>query len=493
MHSTGAGKLCASTAIMDAFWSSDASIYFVTSPSALQSNPPSTFYDCARMFPRFKSKSPVDIEKSFSDRNVIFTTYAKLAHMTGLYRPNKRSHRPFGVNPVFIIDEAHTLLRPIATQRGEMDAILQYITGNNALKLFLLTATPGDTANEILKLLNVLQPLGTPPLQYPVNEADAVKFMKACRFMVSYYDASMNKDIFPEVFVQEIRVPMSIPQFTRYVDAMKDTTPEDKDYAGLKADNKLHRYFSSARRFSNALFKKDTLSLQDAAAKVASLVNSILANDNSKHYVYSMFAEDRGLQSQGIHVVAHALRLAGYEQMTISDAGLLVKYDANPPIMRKKRFVILTSKELGRNKEAALQNMVTVYNWPHNAEGQYLHVMLASQNYNESMDLKSVQHVHILEPLLSVGALKQTIGRASRRCSHSQLPTSARHVVVHKYVAMPPSKSTEDTNTSIDEHTELTVRQEYNPVAKLLLLMKLSSMDCAYHKQFHGIKYKCLS
>jgi hypothetical protein len=113
---------------------------------------------------------------------------------------------------------------------------------------------------------------------------------------------------------------------------------------------------------------------------------------------------------------------------------------------------------------------------------------LASQEYNESVDFKGIQHVHVLDPLLTVSALHQTVGRAVRRCSHDQLPAAARRVMVTKYVATSPGDE-----SGIDEHVEATVAAEHRPVLRLLTLLKLAAMDCAYFKHFHSLKHSCAS
>ena len=116
-------------------------------------------------------------------------------------------------------------------------------------------------------------------------------------------------------------------------------------------------------------------------------------------------------------------------------------------------FVMASSKSLSpqdsngrrmRDRRATpgenLQELRALFNNPKN---DTVKIFLATQNYNESLDLKGVQHVHIFEPLLSQQQLQQTIGRAVRYCSHADLDTKKDWTVtVHSYISLLPYEVT---------------------------------------------------
>jgi hypothetical protein len=65
-HSTGSGKTCTATSIMDGFWGTSKKIIYCSSVEAISSNPPINFYKCASdLFPRFAGKSLKDVEKMY--------------------------------------------------------------------------------------------------------------------------------------------------------------------------------------------------------------------------------------------------------------------------------------------------------------------------------------------------------------------------------------------------------------------------------------------
>lgn len=465
-HSTGSGKTCSATAIMDAFWNSSYDIIFVTSPSALQSNPPATYHDCARLFPRFRDRNI----SSMFDEKIQFTTFAKLAHKAALYRPNKET-QPLRES-IFIIDEAHTLFQPLPTQQKEMEAVVQYLSDKSLKnKLFLLTATPGQTVHDILALLNLLTVSRT--LVEPVSFDESLEFLRDCRHIVSHYDASKTS-LFPSVHTVDVKTQMSIAQYTRYSEALKHTD--------------LQKIGTSVRRFSNGLFKKDGLKMAEYSPKLAKLLHNIMSHPHAKHYVYSSFGDDCGSNSQGIYMVAHALKLFGYVQLDYKQAAAVAKFD-DLPILKRKRFVVLTGKELGTNKDVNLSNIVNVVNKSVNANGAYVQIVLASQRYNESIDLKTLRYIHIFDPLMSHDAYMQTVGRGARRCSHSQLRRSDWNVTVVNYISTTPDS---DEASSIDEQISKALADD-RPVARLLKLLQIAALDCSFFKGLHHLKGPCVA
>jgi hypothetical protein len=101
--------------------------------------------------------------------------------------------------------------------------------------------------------------------------------------------------------------------------------------------------------------------------------------------------------------------------------------------------VLAISSELGDNKEN-LKALANAFNAKDNAYGEYVGVFLASQGYNEGIDLKAVRHIHIFEPLLTFASDQQTIGRAARYCSHSDLDQNKGEwtVRIHRYISQEP-------------------------------------------------------
>ena len=455
-HSVGSGKTCSATAVIDAFWETDKNIVFVTSVEAANSNPPSNFHKCAsRFLPRFQGKSMETIKKEFDKRGVKFFTFAKLSHYLLLANPLKRvksqddieSHKNFLKNSVLIIDEVHNIFKPLPTQKQENTAVKNFLLDyqnplSSNLKLVILTATPGDNVPDIIDLLNMIRDKNAPPIKIPDinNPDDLYEFETSIQGLISYFDMSKDYSKFPRIIQDRpVKTQMSIKQYLKYANVYNEEPNSYKNSKQLKAQNELNKYYKHARRYSNMLYELDKdMLLTDFSSKLPALLDMVDRHPLEKHYIYSSFYENRGYGGHGIVAIAKTLeKELGFTKLSLSEAKTIItNFSA---FEKKPRYVLAISNELKDNVEN-LKHIVTAFNAKENARGEYIRVFLASQGYNEGVDLRHVRHVHIFEPLLTFTADKQTIGRAARYCSHSDLDIDRGewNVKVHRYISTEP-------------------------------------------------------
>jgi hypothetical protein len=161
------------------------------------------------------------------------------------------------------------------------------------------------------------------------------------------------------------------------------------------------------------------------SSKIAAMVAEIEKHPNEKHFVYSAFHERRGYGGHGAQAVVRALKqFAGFR-----DYGFNATTDGP---------VVAT---LGSVEE--VKDTIRAFNGPNNDTGSVIRVLVASHRYNEGIDLASVRHVHVLEPLLSSSADVQLKGRAVRMYSHTRLPYPDHWTVtMHRYFCEPPDVAT---------------------------------------------------
>ena len=130
--------------------------------------------------------------------------------------------------------------------------------------------------------------------------------------------------------------------------------------------------------------------------------------------------------------------------------------------------------------EGNVASMMTIFNHPSNKHGEYMHVLVASQRFNESMDLKDVKHVHILAPHTSETDKKQTVGRSARNCSMKNLPMSKRITHTHTYYAL-------------DNNGVTTIDHAIDELAKGVSLddssLRSAAVDCRLTSKLHNVKY----
>lgn len=451
--SVGSGKTLTATAVMDAFWDTKKNIVFATSVEASNSNPPATFYNYARKYiTRFQGKSIESVEKEFKQRKVAFHTFATLSHYLLIANPLKRvktdddkeKHKSFLKDAILIIDEVHNIFKPLPNQKLENDALKKFLIDidnqyTSGMKIVILTATPGDTPDAVVQLLNMVRDKENPPIIVPniSNQLELNKFAESIRGLVSFYDASRDYTRFPRVQNSTpTRSPMSMKQYVRYAEAYKDEPETNKN---TNKSINSNRYYKHSRKYSNMLYDLDKdMMIQEFSTKLVTLVDTIKKYPHEKHYIYSSFYENRGYGGHGILAIAKTLeQQLGFEKVDISVASKMVKSIKNQS--KQPRYVLAIPTDLSENRNS-LRTLTSVFNLDVNARGDFIQLFLASGKYNEGIDLRDVRHVHIFEPLLTFAADKQTIGRAARFCSHSDLNRDKGEwtVKVHRYISDHP-------------------------------------------------------
>eukprot|EP00899_Mesostigma_viride_P010884 jgi/Mesvir1/19798/Mv13090-RA.1 len=419
-HSTGSGKTCTAMAAIDAFWDTNKPILLVTSLENARGKLPE-YVHCARLFPRFRNDTQAKILEKLRKR--IFQhdliTFPRLAHMLGLegIHANKDSNKNLLSNAVLVMDEVHNLYRPsIPSLLKEHQALLRFLLNNartetQNLFMVILTATLGEDEKEILNLLNMIRKKDAPLL---TTESPPSAFND----LVSFVDYAGDTSTYPKIVKDIDHVVRMSPEQAMLVRNRLMASSKSK-----RNDPTHPMYLSEARRAANTVpfkgvDKSQLLSeLPRLSPKFKRLTDIVTTTPNEKHYVYTFF------NVGGLKELSRVFEALGYSRLGNSR-----------PEKPGKRYALLGVED--DEPALKLQHVRDVFNEKNNAKGEYLHVILARRKFNEGLDLKGVRHVHIVEPLLSKNAEKQTIARAVRYCSHSFLSKEAWTVTVHRYLSV---------------------------------------------------------
>lgn len=540
LHSTGSGKTCAAVAAMDAFMGAKRSIFYVTTVAARRANPPEQFAACA-------SDLFTKITPDFVKSRVVFTTFAKFAHIfTNPTSADNVAYTKRLARSLVIIDEVHNLFHPLPAQRAEHERILRFFTTGGAdydIKYVIMTATPGDNPAELVQLLNIVADRRRPAIKVPdfTSGRSVAAFARSIVGLVSYVDLANDEYSFPKVTESVVNTQMGQAQFATYAEqVVKSAATADAVYNEEQAG----RYWIQARKYANTLFTYDPATeLHEFSSKLPLLLERVLRAPAEKHYVYSAFGEKHGFGGHGIVAIAKLLTsVYGYKQLTVEEA-------RKGALQPRPRFALMCASELRgtSSSEAVEQGNVDairrVFNDDANVKGELLHVILASQNYNEGIDLKAVRHLHFLEPLVTYNQERQTIGRAVRHCSHSQLRKEYGEwtVKIHRYFSTaPPIKATfvdidnvrqridavttimthtqdvdtlreqkqelehlqadlleaeaalNETHETIDHKIYAEARERYKDMALMQLAVASAAVDCKLTRDFHGLRVPCL-
>lgn len=426
--STGAGKTVVTASIFDAF-SSTKTCYYISRHDSLK--PHSEIHKYLKMIwgndiniINFKKKFKIMSIASFSNK-----VKNNLIQLT---------------NCCIIIDEAQYLFanRAVPMLKSKHEYLVNRLSNNRNMtcKVFILTATPGDSLKEMITLLNIIN-------EENVTESN---FKEKIRDNVFFLDMYKDKSLFPSIDIRPIKsVNLNEGQKEKYKEKAKKTNYNKNINT---KDIKL------LQKWSNELYSNKNI----FSNKIKEVYNYIKKHDNQKHYVYSQYYK------QGIQDVMKYLETKGYQRVTKTN-------------MNKKGKKYILAKASEKFKASDKENVLLgKFNSSENKNGDYIEIFLATDSYNTGLDLKAVRHVHLLEPLTSFVEKKQGVGRAARLCSHSQIPFSDWNVKVHQYV------SKLDGKNIIDDYVLTKTKKEFEDYDKNVMIVKNSAVDCKVMTHFHN-------
>lgn len=400
-------------------------------------------------------------------------------------------------NSVLIIDEIQNMVSEEGTYYATLYRMIHDAPAD--LRIVLLSATPMfDKPNEIALTMNLLRipqelPTGRdfyktfvriikrPDGKYYYKTKNMDYFKQCIRGYVSYFRGAPPY-AFPQLVVRYVKVEMSDFQYQAYKDVIrseeakykrrksKDIDPRDLGaIKALTVKNLPNNFFIGTRIVSNIVFpnrkineegfrsfkgESATTDLEIYSPKFARIIRKI-GNARGKVFVYSSFKEYGGIKS-----LTRALDENGYKNY--------IPHGEGP-----KRYAVWSGDEDIRTKD----EIRAVYNHPNNLYGKSVKVLLGSPSIREGVSLTAVQQVHVLEPYWNQARLDQVIGRASRFCSHKDVPEERRIVKVYIYIAV-----REEEPQTVDEYIWNLAVQKNKLVREFERSLKEVAIDCEINK-----------
>lgn len=106
----------------------------------------------------------------------------------------------------------------------------------------------------------------------------------------------------------------------------------------------------------------------------------------------------------------------------------------------KLKYFIWSSETKAKDKDGTLINRArNTFNSLQNADGSLLKIILGTRSVMEGVSFKNVKQVHITDPWWNESRIEQILARASRYCSHSNLPTEEQYVDIYRHYSVLPS------------------------------------------------------
>lgn len=323
-------------------------------------------------------------------------------------------------NTLLLIDEIHNLISEHGTAYNILHEKIQNKPKN--FKIVVMSATPMyDKPEELALIMNLIKtdtqiPTGKEFNDKYIDENNKLinvdDLKQELKGYISYYGGTPLYT-FPKATITNVDCIMSDFQYKIY----------DKVINSKKQD-----FFTKARIVSNIVFpnKKmekegiDSLSkthiLEDLkmySTKIYKIVKKIKQSDGPI-FVYSTYKNCGGIES-----LVKILECFGYKNFKNNGVG-------------KNTFAIWSGDENNSYKSLVKSTI----NKKENKDGQLIKILLGSPSIKEGVSLFRIKQVHILEPYWNYSRILQIIGRASRYCSHKDVPKNKRIVDVYIYVSV---------------------------------------------------------
>lgn len=491
-HRIGAGKTCTAIQIAEA-WKNQKRIIFVL-PAALKGNFKNELRSLCGGNSYLTPDERIELAKYLPNDDkyieIIERSDKRIAKYYDIYSYNKFiEHIKDGSmklnNAILIIDEIQNMISATGTYYKELHDLIY--ASSKELRVILLSATPMfDRPVEIALTINLLRPA----TKLPTGREFERMFIKKRSINSKTYYSVINMDLFKKMIKGYVSFYMGAPAFTfpemtiKYVDCEMSsfqysvykqiakhedyesdlTTVPPKDEV-VNASDLPNNFYIGARFVSNVVYPNKKINeyglnsftdekIRENLAKYSCKLDKIMTNikrARGKIFLYSGFKEFAGLRT-----VVKVLEAFGYMNYTTHGPG-------------KKRFAVWSGDETSNKKDEIRE----VFNRSDNLYGNKLKIILGSPSIKEGVSLKAVRYVHILEPYWNQSRLEQVIGRASRFCSHVNLPAEERNVKVYIYIAMHPEE-----RITVDQYIKKLSETKNKIIRQFEIAIKEAAIDC---------------
>jgi len=492
-HRIGAGKTCAAVRIGEGFKKKRNII--VVLPASLKGNFRTELRSpCAGN--EYITQSEINELKKLhpSDdkyKKIIAKTDERIDKYYQIYSYNKfiehvQNKKISLKNTLLMIDEIQNMVSEEGTYYTELMKLIKNAPSD--LRVVLLSATPMfDKPMELGLTINLLRPEKPFPIgadfdrkfikitkksngEYNVKTKNMDQFKSIIKGYISFFRGAPSY-VFPEMKIKYVKCEMSDFQYASYKAIIRNEENIDIKKIKKKVNKNLNvselpnNFFIGTRYASNIVFPNKKVGdeglesftklkilngLEKYSTKFFSMINKI-NRSSGKVFIYSSFKEYAGLKS-----FIKVLEAYGYKDYANYGEGT-------------KRFAIWSGDENMTYKE----EIKSVYNKEHNLNGSKLKIILGSSSIKEGVSFKGVRQVHIIDPYWNLPRLEQVIGRASRYCSHKDLPEEKRNVKVYIYLSIHDKEP-----ETIDQYIYKLSLRKNKLVNEFEIAIKEAAIDC---------------
>lgn len=305
---------------------------------------------------------------------------------------------------------------------------------------------------------------------------DLIRYI--CSGYVSYFKGG-NPNAYPYKRIITLEHTFSAQHKLEYINALKSDVSKDKNF-GKKSENigsyenillgnyetetedKISGMYVTTQQYSNIflpkigeninksitekkqalqVFKTTLMSMKfksptevinyikTYSTKFASIIELTL-NSTGPVFIFSNWL------TYGVEPLAIILEACGLTQFDREDRG-------------KGRYFIWSSETKTKDRDGTLiKKARNTFNSISNSNGSLLKVILGTRSVMEGVSFKNVKQVHITEPWWNESRIEQILARASRYCSHSNLPLNEQYVDIYRHYSVLPTTGGRDEDVA---------------------------------------------
>ena len=424
----------------------------------------------------------------------------------------KQDSALFNKNGLLIIDEIQRLVSAEGTFYKKLYNCIKYYF-HPELKLAIMSATPVyDNPYELALTINLLRPR----IPFPLNSIDFYKnfigelssdgcsqnlkkpgfltedsciinkdlISYICSGYVSYFKGG-NPNAYPYKRIITMEHGFSQQHKQVYIEALKSDASKDKNFGDgqdqtsayenlllgnliTDTDEAITGMYVTTQQYSNIALPKHGVdinkTLEDKKKSLRLFKEQISSRGLTSipeviEYVKQFstkFANiiELSLNSNGPVFIFSNWLTYGVEPLSIIlEACGLGKFGTDKT--DKQKYFIWSSETKTADKDGILiNNARNTFNSLQNADGSLIKIILGTRAVMEGVSFKNVKQVHITDPWWNESRIEQILARASRYCSHSNLPYEEQYVDVYRhYSTLPTEGSDLDVGRMLQEVT----------------------------------------
>ncbi len=412
----------------------------------------------------------------------------------------------FHKNGLLVIDEIQRLISSGGTFYKKIYNAIKFYC-HPELKVVLMSATPiYDNPFELALTINLLRPR----IPFPTDKTVFYKFFIGqtdgegncnkssddwvsenscilnqdlisyiCSGYVSYFKGG-NPNAYPYKRIITMQHIFSPTHKSAYTQALKSDVSKDKK-RGKSSNNGLNAYenvllgnyetenednvsgiYVTTQQYSNIFLPNSTNSINSTVQEKKKALQSFRTEILSKNF--------QDVKDIITYVKKFSTKIASIVELTLSSDGPVfifsnwLTFGVEPiaiileacglvNFVREDKgfgkYFVWSSDTKTKDKDGTLiKRARNTFNSVENKDGSLLKVILGTRSVMEGVSFKNVKQVHITEPWWNESRIEQILARASRYCSHSNLPVEDQYVDIYRHYSVLSLDGSSDTEIS---------------------------------------------